>query len=557
LQRDDRRYWLLLGGLTLVYLLPIWAFRFLPFVDLPQHLGFATILRNYNNPATDYRQVFELKLWPAHNVLHLFICYLLSFVTSVETANRLFLSLYVIGFPLALHHLLKTLGGSRWLNLAGFLFVYNFNLFWGFPGAAFDIPLVILVLSLTLRYVASPFPLHRVERGQGVRSSRPGLLLLVGLLAVVTFLGHALLYLFMLALLNVVLLAYTAGQPTTAPAREKWRPFWFVNLSLAPASIFFAGPWQASVFSQEGDNVLTLLFSVLTPASMASRFNEFFSSVYQRGDEISLFMAKLLVVVAVTATIISLVRRRVGTSPLGDTTRSGIPGGFFSGRDQTVNWLIVFSLGCYLFLPAETRTTSTLNGRFVVFVFLFLVARLALFTAEWKLNSRRISVLLAATVLLNAVNLGYRFAAFNREVAPAAAMLRKLPKDKKVLGLMYESRTKPDLLGYDVLLHFANYYQVWNRGYSGFSLAAFHYFPIHYRGENRFLQTGQEWAPWEFVFPDGWQFYDYYLVHGRVIHPGHDYISRGPLVGQAGEWSLYQRPDDVGDTTRSGVPIRR
>src|SRR5213594_2568960 len=93
-----------LAGWTLALLaglLPLWIGRDLPMVDLPQHLYVLDVMRRLHDPATLYPEVFEshfrltpyLGYYAVMHTLHAFV--------PLETANRLFLSVVVAGFPLS------------------------------------------------------------------------------------------------------------------------------------------------------------------------------------------------------------------------------------------------------------------------------------------------------------------------------------------------------------------------------------------------------------------------------------------------------------------------
>jgi hypothetical protein len=542
---DDRSYWLLLGGLTLLYLLPIWIVRFLPIVDLPQHLSFVAILRNYNNPAIDYHSLFDVRLYPAHNVLHLLFCYLVSYLTGIETANRLFLSIYIILLAWSMHHLVRTTGGNRRLVPAVLLLAYNFNVFWGFLSAAFVLPVILLIISLELRCVSAP--------RRGLRR-----LLLISLLFIIVFLGHALFYVAAVVLYATVLLCAAwpniVHRSAVSGRRSAVSGIWWMLAPLVPSLLGLAIPWQLAVFGKEGDTIGGLLGEALKPATLWSKLGSFFASVYQQGDYVSTFILKLLIVIA-GAAVIARAGKGKGKGRELDSSST------FSSTFTSLS-LAVASFGMYLLFPVDTQTTGMLNSRLAVFVFLFLVVLLAQLSTEWfqvpgsrfqvpgnknqeprirNQEPRMLTLALTVVVTFNALNLGYRFVLFDRAARPGGSLLSGLPSGKKVLGLMYQTSMKPDLLGYDVFLHFASYYQVEHLGYTGFSLASFDYFPIHYRDTTEFLSPGQEWSPWEFVFPNGWQAYDYFLVHGPVPPQFRSSLAVLQLVEQKGDWAIYQR----------------
>jgi hypothetical protein len=536
---SNRRYWLLLGATTFIYLLPLWLVRLLPFVDLPQHLSFVSILRNLANPVTDYREMFTVKLYPTHNVLHLLFCYPLSALVGVETSNRLFLSLYVILLPLALHYFLSVIGGNRWLTFAGFLFVYNFNLFWGFVSSTFVIPLVLLVMAYAIRELESARPATRKNRDATVFAAKTGgvpifRFVAIALLFILIFLGHSLFYLFATGLYLVVVIAATWRTPSQG------RTIGRMLLPQLPVLLFFVLPWQLSIFSGEGGALATNVMAGFSLGNLVSRLSSFFETVTARGDEVSFFLLKLYLVIGITAVV--LYARRHGPPVL------------LSRRFRAVTLLTVTSLAAFLLFPAAIRQAWFLNERFTVFFYLFLTGLLGLVVAASEFRPGWVLGVLFLAVGINVASLGWRFVAFDRKARPVVRMLSKLEKDRKLLGLIYETRPKPDLLGYDVFLHFANYYQVWNRGYPGFSFASIRFSPIQYRDSTDFLPPGSEWSPSEWVFPEGWDVYDYFLVQGIVPPQDQEFVARWELLDSTGKWRLYRRPEPAESGDSAPLP---
>src|SRR5687767_3131427 len=88
----------------------------LPLLDLPQHLAVASVLRHHGDPAWGFAQYFDChwtKLTPywTYYVVTLFF----SQFTSVETATRVYLTLYAVAFPWAGIAICRAFGASPWL----------------------------------------------------------------------------------------------------------------------------------------------------------------------------------------------------------------------------------------------------------------------------------------------------------------------------------------------------------------------------------------------------------------------------------------------------------
>lgn len=489
-------------------------------VDLPQHLALVNILRNYANPALDYARTYSLHLLPQHNVLHLFTSYALSFLFGIEGANRIFLSAGIILLPLAMLHLLKTCDAPREFVFLSFPFIYNLNLLWGFVNAALAIPLVLFLLSKEIRWLGR----NEESVSRKVEKSKSPLapMLLLSVLFILIFLAHSLMLLASIVFYLAVLLA--------SGGRRR-------GLALIPLLpvLLLALPWYALSFAGGSTDLLNALLSGSAVADYLSRPFQFLANIGFRADDVSVFVYVLVIVSAFSVIVAQVARNRFRS--------------LFQGGLLMPSVLALVGLAGYLLFPGAVTQAWYLNQRLTVFCCLFLVLlAAAVVPGIWGQRTRFPSWLLASMLLVNVVSGGntlYRFIAFDREERPLARLLAPLEPGRKLVGLPYNLRTTPDLTGYEVFMHASCYYQVFKRGYPGFSFASFPFSPVQYRESNRFLKPGYEWSPWYAVFPEGWQDYDYVLVHGRPRPPTSESLERLKLVASAGAWSLYARPDSL------------
>ena len=112
--------------LILVNLLPIWLVRFPPLQDYPNHLLSAHIIAHYNDPNFDYAQNFIPSWRPIPNMLGTLLMTGLACVVATPLAGKLFLSLYIILFPLSVFYLINTVDSKKLLlGLFGFPLIYN------------------------------------------------------------------------------------------------------------------------------------------------------------------------------------------------------------------------------------------------------------------------------------------------------------------------------------------------------------------------------------------------------------------------------------------------
>lgn len=152
-QFATRSDWLF-AGLVLLCLVPIWIFPFFPTQDGAAHVENADLLANYWNHARPEIAAFYT-LNPAaltNWVGHLLLAALMLFSSPV-VAEKLFLSAYVVLFPLTARYALTAISHeARWLALLTLPLVYSLALYKGFYNFCAAIPLYFLLLGYWLRH---------------------------------------------------------------------------------------------------------------------------------------------------------------------------------------------------------------------------------------------------------------------------------------------------------------------------------------------------------------------------------------------------------------------
>ncbi|HEX7623143.1 MAG TPA: hypothetical protein VF400_06190, partial [Anaeromyxobacteraceae bacterium] len=172
---------------------PFWAGRFLPFLDLPQHLGLAAVVARYRDPATAFARTYLVQAGVTPYWGYYGSMWLLGRALPLELANRVLFSAYAVGLPLAAAFLLASFRRDpRWAVFTLPL-VFSTNLFLGFASFLLSLPLALLALGLAERHLAAP-------------DFRPGTALGLAAAAALVFLFHAQSYL-VLGLCALVLFA--------------------------------------------------------------------------------------------------------------------------------------------------------------------------------------------------------------------------------------------------------------------------------------------------------------------------------------------------------------
>ena len=182
---------LLIGVLIVVYLLPIWVFTYFPTQDGVSHVYNSQILTEYNNPDYQFRDYYEINWYPFPNWLSHFSLAVLMLVFPALIAEKIFLSLYVILFPLAIYYFLNAVQrGRHALVILSFTFVYNYLFLMGFYNFAVSVPLFFLALGYWWK--------HKDEMNRNR-------IILLNLLIVITYFAHLISYAFIL--FSIALLA--------------------------------------------------------------------------------------------------------------------------------------------------------------------------------------------------------------------------------------------------------------------------------------------------------------------------------------------------------------
>jgi hypothetical protein len=141
-----------LGVVALLFLVPVWAFPYLPTQDGPAHLSNAQILKDYGNSAAGYERFFEVRAEPLPNLTSHLLLAAHLYLFPPLVAEKVLVSLYVLGFAFSFRYFLGAFGPRcRALSPAGMLLVYN-RCFWlGFYNYCLSLVLFWVILGYCVR----------------------------------------------------------------------------------------------------------------------------------------------------------------------------------------------------------------------------------------------------------------------------------------------------------------------------------------------------------------------------------------------------------------------
>jgi hypothetical protein len=476
---------------------PLWSARQLPMVDLPQHLHLISALHRLDYPTTLYPSVFAARgeLTPYLGYYHLVS--LLNWLLPLELANRIFLTLLVVGLPLATAFLLHSLGRPRWPAALTIPFAYGDSFGWGFINSSASFALALLAAGLFVRALTD------VER-------RTRWAVLHGSALLAVLLMHVQGFLFLAVALPLLLL--TTGTPDAASRRIQGRlpavvstvpavvlfGVWGAGRLLAPTEVQEGAPWKAW-------------------GPLLSARNVAFKSLAQNLDDFPRVLANLLIdgsdrwglraVVAVALLALGLwISGRRGTWREARLERWRLPG------------LALVAALLFLALPFDIRgAVYYLNTRYAHLAAPLAVA--ALPPLARQLRAPLLALAAVATVVL-AVPLGSAFRAFDREAAPLLRFAEETPLGPRIMGLVFDPGSR--VVTHPVFLHAAAVPARLRGGITNFSFALTPHSPLRYRGTPP-PTFPSEWRPDGFRWDTMAHAYTHFLVRGvapeRIFGP--------------------------------------
>lgn len=483
---------------------PLWAVRRVPIQDLPQHLAAIRVLHDFHDPTLGFDRYFSLSLLRTQYLAYYLVVHLLSFVTSVTVANKLVLSVSLIGTLLAAWSLLGDLGKNRALALFLAPILWNAHLILGFVNFVAAIPLALLMLSLGVRCRDA------LTRRRGV------LLALVSLLAFYTHVVP-----FALSAAGVAWVAL--GRDLRQSAR---RLLPLVPSALALAVWFKSSPSGASVGGALNQS------SALSPLKdPGARFTELPNWVVNvvrdgSGPQVLVGLAVLVVIWIALAT--------PAANPEDDESLR-----LRQSLARRIGMLAPLSLFGYFALPSGHDWIWPIAGRFPLLALVFLVIALPA-SRHW--SARALPLAPALLGIWSTAHVTEAFKGAERdELAGLGEALASIPKGERVAGLIFDPGSR--FVQYNPYLHAVANYQAERGGAVMFTFADFPASPIRFREDQRppRVPPRWEWTP-SSVRPDAdLAWFDWVLCRGG---PGSLAQSRRfVLTFERNGWRVYKKSD--------------
>jgi hypothetical protein len=507
---EERLFAAVFGVLAVLALIPIWRARFLPLLDQPNHLSSAYIWHHYDDPAARLKEHYELNIRPVpyfayYGLVHLFA---LAFATSVEIANKIALSAYVLAIPVAGLLFAARTGRSPWLSLLTFPLAYSYSWAHGFNPFTIGVAALLLAICAVDAFLARP----RASAGPGA-----GVLILTLACA----LSHP------LALFG----QNASAIALLAAIRPRWKTVLALGLLVLPGNLLFA--WQLlrpQVSLAEGAIGQEQLYVGQHPPPWEMlRYLPAYTLDSVSGN------ADLTVFYVLFGTAILLLLTSFPKS-----NRSANSG------DWLRRWrgaaVLMAMLACYLIIPLHlTRPIEWwfVSGRFAPLVgfFLFLLP-------DGPIRGARLLLLLPAlaAAAFYPVHVSQKYAGFNQRAEPFVEMVEEARPGAKILFLSLKPRGD-EAVNVDAYHQFGCYIQITKGGYCATGWFK-NGFPYKLRSE----LPAPPWHRHElFNARDHAGPYDYVIVRNenskKPIFNGQENPEWG-AVRREGAWTLYARQSE-------------
>lgn len=444
-----KRVALLIGGLIVVYLLPIWLFPYFPTQDGVSHVYNSQILTEYSNPEYEFREYYEINWYPFPNWLSHFSLAMLMFVFPPLIAEKIFLSFYVILFPLAIYYFLNAVQRGRYaLVILSFTFIYNYLFLMGFYNFAVSVPLFLLALGYWWK--------HKDE----MNTTR---VVLLNLLIVITYFAHLISYAFIL--FSIALLALFHF-------RRDFKRILITGCYLLPAALLLIAYLPTSD-----------LLAGEPPEFGLERVGELFVNLIGMCMLVSYTEAPSWLSVAVSAFLIFLCvvtirqsRRETAAAHTGQKAFLCLAGVLF---------------GLYFILPNAIGPGGWVNDRIAILATLVLCAWFRGFDKQqWQ---RVFTAVVTLFALVNIVYVGILFRNLNVEIRKFNTFVERVEKNKVILPLHFDPRGSSERVG--IFVNAANYYCLDNGCINlGNYEIRFDYFPVRFNADFETPLEEKEWV---------------------------------------------------------------
>ena len=489
-------------ALTIFSIIPIWTQRLLPFQDSPNHMALARAWHDYHHPEWHIADFYDLRIRVVPYFLYYVVMHLLMYVMPIETANKLFVTAYVIFFPLAVLAFARAIKRPPWLALGGFVLTFNICYAYGFSSYVMGTCFMFLSWALLLRFL---------ETGE----RRLGWLLCLSTTA--CYLGHVLAWgCFGLGCAPILLID-----------RHRWKRGLIAIAAFAPSLVLAFAAWlderDAHTYVKAPGAFQATWYDGPT---LAKRFVDWTTAISPDG-----FGGKVLWVVVATVIVLAIWK---GTR---------LQNRFGAREDRVLHWLIYILLALYLLLPHQIK--QPMSWWFIAERMPGMMAPLLLLLPAGTIRGRERLLLIPIIVASIAfpLHLVGLYRRYDRKYQPFIRLVDTIPVGKTCFVVsrpqswFLEPQEESTVVTVDE--HFTSWPMALKGGYSAYLFDQG--IPVRPRVK---LEAPIYRSPTAFSMNQAPAF-DYYLVQNPLNDMQH--VPTLERVGELGSWVLFKHRRDLTD----------
>lgn len=477
------RPWLLAALGATACLVPIWACRYLPTVDLPQHAAQIALWVHRDDPTYFPAGMYRFNWFTPYLGAYL-LTRAFAALFSVSAAVKMTVTVAAVLVPVATYALLRVAKGDAGWALAAVPLAFGVAFYSGFLNFLLAIPVAVLLIAAALRYAGSP-------------SVRAGVLL--GSASFALALCHALAFGVGAIVASAALWGATSARATRVRG---------TSVVLAPLPL--VALWAVSLWLRE-EHVRTAMHW----SGWASRPFRL-PAMLLGSPRAALGWTTLLVLVAVLGWI--GVRTRMHRGAL---------------------WALIAAAAFFLFAPDAAFRTVVLPERFPALIAILVLPLLRM--PESPRRRLAVVALLAALACSWSAFLTVRFRAFDGEMAGFDELLARTEPGRVMRMIAIDSYSDA-VPGYPLYWNTGALYQVLKGGHVAFSFSQTFAVLVRFRETPPWAErvgAKRDALNWS----DADRYVDYFVFRSASADPEASF-PQGPerprLVARSGAWWLYE-----------------
>jgi hypothetical protein len=468
----------MLFATALISVVPLFAVRWLPITDLPEHAAAMATLAHWADPAWRGPEHFYLALGRSQYLLyHLVGAGLTRVVGDAVLANRLLIAGAGLAAPFALRGLLRAVRRDERLAVLACPLFWSRPLVIGFLPFVVSVPVELATIALLVRQLEA-FSRKRA----------------VGL----AVLGVVLFYLHINAFLQVGLIAaalVVTARPQRGLARHAAAHLaWLVPAALCALAWRMLGRLALAGDTLADSREVGYMSAVRALHAISLWAHDIWPSHVDEACGVVFWLAFAVLLSA------SVGRRQAPPPPW---------------RFDPAYVVFLCGLTLYFALPFRIGVGTMLNVRMAATVAMLAVAALHSPAGGWRLHAP-IAAAVAVTVVSAVDAIRVMRACQDEEMAGFETLLDRIPVGKRLLVLSFRRGSRHTL--FPPWVHAGAYHRVWRGGVTSYSFSELSHWSLQYVPGHGPPKHSTFWdaEPCEFRNAEDGRYHDYLIVRGNL-----------------------------------------